>query len=454
MRFALGLFLTFSVIGCRAAPLTPNPPPGKSDSGSAPNVESHPADASPPKADRSMDARADFASTEPPDAATAPEVLDVEASAAHDSAPSNDAGEAGVASEAGIAGDASVANDANDANDAGDVTPPCPSCDTQPNCAGQGIGLSSCGPGHESCCTSILVPGGSFYRSYDGVSCPGGDPPDEPPELGCYTHKTAPATVSSFRLDKYKVTTARFRPFMTAVDQGWRPAAGAGLHAHLNGGHGVGDATQTGAFERGWEPTWNADLTSDANGAWNRFVTFTSEGTPDPPTSEDRPVGGITWTQAYAFCIWDGGFLPTEAEWNYAAAGGAEQRVYPWSSPPTATNVDCAHAAYQGDAAHTCNASDDVLPVGAKSPLGDGKWGHIDLAGNRAEWVLDWLDEYVSPCVDCARLQTPSPAETPTFAPQRVFRGEYSVLLTSYRGGDEESGTYDSLLGIRCARAP
>src|SRR5687768_983846 len=47
---------------------------------------------------------------------------------------------------------------------------------------------------NESCCTSLLVPGGSFFRSYDGVY---------------YTDRSYPATVSDFRLDKYEVTRAR-----------------------------------------------------------------------------------------------------------------------------------------------------------------------------------------------------------------------------------------------------
>ncbi len=356
--------------------------------------------------------------------------------------------------------DAPDAHDVVDrGNDAGDGAPesattlPCPSCPT--SCAGQqGLGLSSCGPLHEDCCTSILVPGGTFDRSYDDVSCPGGDPPQPPPELGCYTHATDPATVSDFRLDKYKVTAARFQRFMAAVDAGWRPPVGAGIHAHLAQGLGVADVQNPSRHEQGWQPAWDADLSSDASGAWDRYVMFNSGGLSDATTSADRPVGAITWTQAYAFCIWDGGFLPTEAEWNYAAAGGAQQRVYPWSSPPTSTTLDCAHAAFQGDANNTCGPDQDVLPVGSKSPLGDGRWGHIDLAGNRAEWTLDWLDAYVSPCVDCARLQAPPAADTGTSAPQRAFRGEYSVLLVSYRGGDEESGTYDGLVGFRCARAP
>jgi formylglycine-generating enzyme required for sulfatase activity len=63
-----------------------------------------------------------------------------------------------------------------------------------------------------------------------------------------------------------------------------------------------------------------------------------------PNTSIRTGVGPCPWYEAEAFCIWDGGFLPTEAEWNYAAAGGLEQRVYPWSSPARDLTVDWNYA--------------------------------------------------------------------------------------------------------------
>jgi len=446
MRIAAGLFVALTIVGCGGAPLTTGAPAPSASRDAA--IE-----------DARRDAR------EQPDVLVVRAdalAVDVNVGAQGDAVGDVVAADVIAADVVGVDTAIDLTSDVPDAHDVVDrdgatdsaSTLPCPSCPPT-SCAGQpGLGLSSCGPLHEDCCTSILVPGGTFDRSYDGVSCPGGDPPQAPPELGCYTHTTDPATVSDFRLDKYKVTAARFRRFITAVDAGWRPAGGAGIHTHLAQGLGVTDGHAGGQHEQGWQAEWNADLSSDDNGAWDRYVSFNSSGLPDAPTSDDRPVGAVTWTQAYAFCIWDGGFLPTEAEWNYAAAGGAQQRVYPWSSPPTSTTVDCAHAAYQGDAAHTCVPSDDVLPVGSKSPLGDGRWGHVDLEGNRAEWTLDWLDEYMSPCVDCARLQPPPLDAGTTFASQRVVRGVYSTLLVSYRGSDEETGTYDSLVGFRCARAP
>jgi len=80
---------------------------------------------------------------------------------------------------------------------------------------------------------------------------------------------------------------------------------------------------------------------------------------------------------------WDGGFLPSEAEWNYAASGGNEQRVYPWSAGPTSTIIDDSYAVYCGNACAVGTQN-----VGYR-PKGDGKFGQADLAGNLWERVLD-----------------------------------------------------------------
>src|SRR5690606_9999019 len=103
-------------------------------------------------------------------------------------------------------------------------------------------------------------------------------------------------------------------------------------------------------------------------------------------------------------CAWDGGYLATEAEWNYAAAGGDEQRYYPWSEPATSTVVSDAHLSYY------CNAPvsvDCFNQVGAKS-LGDGAFGHADLAGNVEEWMMDDADEDTWVCASGVNCLTRS----------------------------------------------
>src|SRR5262249_43011358 len=93
-------------------------------------------------------------------------------------------------------------------------------CDAGHACAGPScVGLPpTCGPhGDESCCASTLVPGGTYKRSYDGLT---------------YTDATNPATVSDFRLDRFEVTVGRFRAFLDAYP-GSRPAPGAGANPSI-----------------------------------------------------------------------------------------------------------------------------------------------------------------------------------------------------------------------------
>ena len=269
---------------------------------------------------------------------------------------------------------------------------------------------ATCGPSASSdCCLSNAIPGGTFKRANDAA---------------------IPATVANFRLDTYEVTVGRFRKFVDAYPAN-RPAAGSGKNPNN-------------PADPGWDATWplpvdqasllRALSCKEANQVW----------TDAPGDSENFPMNCLSWYEAFAFCIWDGGRLPTEAEWNYAAAGGAEQRVYPWSSPPESRVVNAGRAFF-GMGIHV-----KPIRVGSKSPQGDGKWGSSDLAGNLWEWTRDALRAYPTPCDNCSI--------EPDGEPYRIIRGGgiYNSgpdLQTPIRSIGWAASHFGDI-GARCARDP
>lgn len=304
-----------------------------------------------------------------------------------------------------------------------------------PSCQGlmPDAGLhQGCGPSaSESCCTSLAVDGGTFLRSYDGVT---------------HADNTNPATVSTFMLDKYEVTVSRFRKFVGAWVNGYRPAAGSGIHTHLNGGMGLADSSSPGSFEQGWNTAW-ASVSLDQQVDWDTALTCgdaLSTWTSQPGANEGLAINCVDWASAYAFCIYDGGFLPSETEWNYAAAGGGDaqgQRVYAWSSPPSSETIDCTYGAYSP-------CSSQVFAPGLFTK-GYGRWGQADLTGNVWEWNLDGFATYVTPCNDCAYMADNG---------LRAIRGAaYSYpadqLYVATRVGDDPAVRYPDD-GFRCARSP
>jgi formylglycine-generating enzyme len=317
----------------------------------------------------------------------------------------------------------------SDDADAGTDAPP----SAFPSCAGL---AATCGPtASDDCCsTATTIPGGTFYRSYD-VS---GD--------GMYPSMNFPATVSAFVLDKYEVTVGRFRKFVSAGmgTQSGAPIAGSGAHAAIPGS--------------GWDASWNTELATSTSALIAdvkcdaTYQTWTDAAGGD----ESLPMNCVTWYEAMAFCIWDGAFLPTEAEWNFAAAGGDEQRAYPWSSPAGTMTIDCSYANYDIDVpsgTYCVNGTTGGMNrVGSESPKGDGKWGQADLAGDVFEWTLDW---YANPyptatCNNCANL-------TPTSL--RAIRGggfnlNASTLRTGRRLVVDPPTTRFINAGFRCARSP
>lgn len=283
-----------------------------------------------------------------------------------------------------------------------------------PSCSGD----LRCGS-NDSCCRSLEVSGGSFLRSYDGVS---------------YNDDSYHAHVSTFLLDRFEVSLGRFRNFVNGFPAN-KPKAGDGKSPHV-----VGDT--------GWSNEYPLPETREALVASLHCSNTTWLDDPVGDARERLPVNCVSFYVAYAFCIWDGGRLPTEAEWNYAAAGGEEQRAYPWSTPPDDTSIDTGYAVYARPAA--------LLPeaVGSRSSSAfraDGRWGQADLAGNVSEWVLDYFaDDYPSTqCDDCFNSTVPSYVA-------RVVRGGSYVnpaegMFTSERSYNAPTAT-NLGVGFRCAR--
>lgn len=156
--------------------------------------------------------------------------------------------------------------------------------------------------------------------------------------------------------------------------------------------------------------------------------------TPAAGEYENRPMNCVNWYEAYAFCIWDDGFLATEAELNYAAAAGDEQRVYPWSIPASSQTIDCSLANFGGpsfpDSACVTPGVGGTNDVGSESPEGDGKFGQADLSGNIWEWTPDRFAPFTGACSDCVNETAGSPNRT---ARGGSFEYSASALLTANR---------------------
>ncbi len=282
-----------------------------------------------------------------------------------------------------------------------------------------GAGVNCGASGTRDCCSSLQVPGGTYFRSYDTIFD---------------FDNSFPATVSDFYLDEFEVTVGRYRNFLAAGGgtQQNPPSDGDGAHPNVSG--------------TGWRAAWALDLpatTADAMtglDCGNRSDNW-------PSSRSTHPINCVSWKEAFAFCIWDGGRLPTEAEWNYAAAGGDEQRVFPWSVPPTSVQILDVHATYNDNADEGVGGSGaTTTAVGAK-PAGNGRWGHADLSGNVLEFLFDHMTRpYSNPCNDCA-------PNVPTIGRARRG-GHYRSPVERIRAGFRESGpeTKQTPIGFRCAR--
>lgn len=127
------------------------------------------------------------------------------------------------------------------------------------------------------------------------------------------------------------------------------------------------------------------------------------------PLRPQWPVIHVNWFEAEAYCRWSGRRLPTEAEWEFAAAVPPDlpqsKLHYPWGNRP------------RDGAANLHGASGACADVGA-FPEGDSPWGMRQMFGNVWEWTADWFEPYPG--------FTPDPYKdysAPWFGDHKVLRG-------------------------------
>ena len=154
----------------------------------------------------------------------------------------------------------------------------------------------------------------------------------------------------------------------------WRTAAGAGDYE-----------TGLGRADDGNIAPTNANL-----GVRRDPAAPTRRGRTRPGSQENLPINCVNWCEAYAFCIWDGGFLPSEAEWEYAAAGGSQQRSIRGGRRRRGRRTSTrSTACYYPSGSRDLHGVANIAPVGTAT-LGAGPGASSIWRATCRQWNLDW----------------------------------------------------------------
>jgi sulfatase modifying factor 1 len=248
-------------------------------------------------------------------------------------------------------------------------------------------------------------------------------------------------SLSGFEIDAFPVTNADFREFVEAT----------------------GYCTEAERF--GWSFVFwlhvprerFEELVEDTAAAtpWWCKVAGARWDQPEGPGSSvearlDHPVVHVSWNDAAAYAAWAGRQLPTEAQWEYAARGGLEQKLYPWGDELVPEGEHKCNL-WQGEFPLTDTAQDGfagTCPVAAFAANG---YGMYSATGNVWEWCADWFRTAFS-----GILRDP---QGPAMGAAKVMKGGsflcHASYCNRYRVAARTSNTPDSSasnIGFRCAR--
>jgi formylglycine-generating enzyme required for sulfatase activity len=304
----------------------------------------------------------------------------------------------------------------------------------------------------------VWIPGGEFAMGSEdprGMICGGPDAMNDARPI----HRVY---VDGFWMDRTEVTNAQFAEFVRAT--GYITVAEKTPRAEDYPGAPPENLVAGSVV---FKPT-SEPVPLDNHYQWWGYVHGANWRHPLGPGSEgeeNEPAVHIAYQDAEAYAQWAGKRLPTEAEWEFAARGGLDEKLYSWGDELNPDGKWMANI-YQGSFP-VKDASEDgfggIAPVGQFPPNG---YGLLDMAGNVWEWCSDWYrpDYYAFLAAEGGVAMNPTGPLSP-FDPaeptekKRVHRGGSFLCTDQYctrymvgTRGKGEVTTGSNHLGFRCVK--
>lgn len=302
----------------------------------------------------------------------------------------------------------------------------------------------------------VWIPGGEFIMGTDSDL---GRPEEKP------AHRVR---VDGFWMDQTEVTNAQFRKFVEAtgyVTTAEKPADAKLLASQMPPGYTPKEEDLVAGSLVFGPPSHPVPL--DDFRLWWKLVPGACWRHPEGPGSnldgkDDHPVVHVSWDDAVAFAKWAGKRLPTEAEWEFAARGGLEEKPYVWGDEKPSDTAIFANT-WQGNFPNENTAKDGYERTAPVKSFKPNAYQLYDMAGNVWEWCSDWYQhDLYAKRMDQGLIVNPLGPLT-SFHPERPYqsmrvqRGGSFLCCDSYcsryRPSAREGGSPDASaehLGFRC----